>query len=165
MRSIPTVLIAGLAACAPQPAAFPEPLTDTERAAVGDTIRQLYLESSRTFDSDLDCAEIVDRVAPGGETGSWVAQGRLFEMSGGRDELVSVCRAIKRDRLSAREEVRGATVELLGRDAAVLIAPGAYTIRFRDGRVTTRQQVVTTVWARRPQGWRRVHLHESWQEE
>jgi hypothetical protein len=140
----------------------PEPLTDAERAAIGETIRQLYRESSRTFDSDLDCEEIVERLAPGGQTGSFVAQGRLFELTS-REELVQMCRAIKQNRLAAHEEIEEERVEVLSRDAAVLIARGVYTVQRRDGQTLVRPQVVTTVWARRNGEWRRVHLHESWQ--
>jgi hypothetical protein len=166
LRAGPVIALAGLGlasvGCRERPAPAPELLTDAERATIGETIRHLYRESSQTFDSDLDCDEIVERLAPGGETGSFVAQGRLFELTS-REELVQMCRAIKQNRLAAHEEIEEERVEVLSRDAAVLITRGVYTVQLRDGRTTVRPQVVTTVWARQDGEWRRVHLHESWQ--
>jgi hypothetical protein len=100
-----------VAGCRAVPAP-PEPLTDVERARIGDTVRHLYRESSQTFDSDLDCEEIVERLAPGGQTGSFVAQGRLFALTSG-EELVQMCRAIKQNRLAAHEEIEEERVEVL----------------------------------------------------
>jgi ketosteroid isomerase-like protein len=77
---------------------------------------------------------------------------------------VELCRRIKRDRLSAYEDIHEVRVEVLNRDAAYVVTRGDYTVRFRDGRTMVRPQVVTTVWARRPDGWQMAHLHESWQE-
>jgi hypothetical protein len=153
-----------VAGCGTRPEAIPESVTDADRAAIGETVRQLYRESSQTFDSDLDCEEIVARIAPEGQAGSFVSQGQLFEV-GGHDELVEMCRTIKRNRLSAREEIEDERVEVLGPHAAVLVAKGVYTVRLRDNRTIVRPQVVTTVWVRASEGWRRVHLHESWPSE
>lgn len=138
------------------------PLTDAERAAIADTVQRLSREASETFDSDLDCAEIIDRLAVSGRPEVFAAQGRLIEPEG-RDEMVAMCRMIKQDRLSAHEEVQDVTVEVLARDAAWVLTRSVYTVRFTDGRTMVRPQVVTTVWSRRPEGWQRVHLHESWQ--
>jgi ketosteroid isomerase-like protein len=53
-------------------------------------------------------------------------------------------------------------VEVLSREAGLVVTRGVYTVNFTDGRTSARSQVVTTVWTRRPEGWRMVHLHESW---
>jgi hypothetical protein len=162
----PAVLLGvaiGIAGCGARPATFPQPLTDGERATIADTVRQLSREASQTFDSDLDCAEIMERLAGGGFPSYSVAQGRVIE-AGSREDMVVLCRRIKRDRLSAHEDIHEVRVEVLNRDAAYVVTRGDYTVRFRDGRTMVRPQVVTTVWARRPEGWQMAHLHESWQE-
>jgi hypothetical protein len=56
------VSLAALAGCVTRTAA-PQPLTSAERDAIADTLRQLYRETSQTFDSDFDCEEIVDRLS------------------------------------------------------------------------------------------------------
>jgi hypothetical protein len=166
IRSIPAVLLAvlalGNAGCGARPAAAPELLTDAERAEIADTLRQISREASQTFDSDLDCEEIVDRLASPRDPGYFVAQGRLIE-PGNREDAVRLCRMIKQDRLSAHEDVQEQRVEVMSRDAAVVVTRGVYTVRYRDSRTIVRPQVVTSVWARNADGWRRVHLHESWQ--
>jgi hypothetical protein len=150
----------GTGGCSAGRAPAPQPLTEPERTAITDTLRQLYREASQTFDSELDCEVIVHRLSS--VLASFVAQGRIIE-AGSPEEGVRMCRMIKRDRLSAREDIQEQNVELLGRDAAVVVTRGVYTVRFRDGRTSVRAQVVTTVWSRSPDGWRNVHLHESWQ--
>jgi hypothetical protein len=166
LRAGAVIALAGLGfaigGCRARPAPAPEPLTDAERATIGETVRHLYRESSQAFDSDLDCEEVVDRLAPAGQFGSFAAQGELFELTS-LEEGVQMCRAIRQNRVSAREEIVDERVEVLSRDAAVLITRGVYTVQLRDGRTTVRPQVVTTVWARQDGEWRRVHLHESWQ--
>lgn len=164
MRVVLLIVFAGLgiavASCREGPA--PQPLTDDERATIGDTVRRLYREASQTFDSDLDCEEIVTRLAPAGQMGTFVAQGRLVEPASS-EEMVKLCRAIKQNRTSAHEEIVDDRVEVLARDAAVLVTRSVYTVQLRDGRTIVQPQVVTTVWARSSGEWRRVHLHESWQ--
>jgi hypothetical protein len=167
LRAGAVIALAGLGfanvGCRARPAPMPELLTDAERATIGETIRHLYRESSQAFDSDLDCEEVVDRLAPAGQFGTFVAQGQLIELTS-REQGVRMCRAIRQNRVSAREEIVDDRVEVLGRDAAVLVTRGVYTVQRRDGRTLVRPQVVTTVWARKDGEWRRVHLHESWQE-
>ena len=148
------------AGCTTSTSTDPQPLNEVERAAIADTVRRIKREASGTFDSDLDCAEIVDRLWVPGNT--FVAQGRIID-PGGRDEMVGMCRMIKQDRLSAHTEIQDESVEVLARDAAYVVTSSVYTVRFKDGRTMVRPQVVTTVWARRGEAWQRVHLHESWQ--
>jgi hypothetical protein len=163
VRVVMLIALAGVAvaSCSARPAPTPQPLTDAERATIGDTVRHLYRESSQMFDSDLDCEEVVDRLAPAGQPASFVAQGQLIELTN-REEALQMCRAIRQSRVSAREEIMDDRVEVLGRDVVVLVTRGVYTVQFTDGRTTVRPQVVTTVWARSAGEWRRVHLHESW---
>lgn len=166
MRIVLFIVLAAVgvavASCRARPAPTPPLLTDAERTTIGDTVRDLYRESSQTFDSDLDCEEIVDRLAPAGQAGSFVSQGRLVEPAS-REEMVQLCRIITQSRVSADEEILDDRVEVLGRDAVVLVTRSVYTVQLKDGRTTVRPQVVTTVWAGHSGKWRRVHLHESWQ--
>jgi ketosteroid isomerase-like protein len=154
-----------VAACSPgstdaRPAAL-DPLTDAERTAIADTVRELYRDGSHTFDAAVDCAEIADWLADRASV-LFVAQGRLFETGGREDGIMDMCQAIKRNRLSAEEEIQQQVVEVLNRDAALVVTRGVYTVRYRDGRTMVRPQVVTTAWSRGRDGWRMVHLHESW---
>jgi ketosteroid isomerase-like protein len=150
------------AGCTTSTTADAQPLSESERAAIADTVRRINREAGETFDSDLDCAEIVDRLSVPGGGNTFVAQGRIID-PGGRDEMVGMCRMIKQDRLSAHTEIQDETVEVVSKDAAYVVTSSVYTVRFKDGRTMVRPQVVTTVWARRGEGWQRAHLHESWQ--
>ena len=150
------------AGCTTSTSTDPQPLSEAERAAIADTVRRINREAGETFDSDLDCAGIVDRLSVPGGKESLAAQGRIID-PGGRDEMVGMCRMIKQDRLSAHTEIQDESVEVLARDAAYVVTSSVYTVRFKDGRTMVRPQVVTTVWARRGEAWQRVHLHESWQ--
>lgn len=147
--------------CQAGPAPDRQLLTEPERTAIADTLRRISREASQTFDSDLDCAEIADRLPISEGFVGFVAQGQLMEL-GGREDMVAMCRAVKQDRLSAHEEIEEQVVEVLSRDAAFVVTRGVYTVNFTDGRTSSRSQVVTTVWARGTEGWRMVHLHESW---
>jgi hypothetical protein len=150
--------------CVTSPASDPQSLSEAERAAIADTVRRTHHEAAQTFDSDMDCTEIVDRLSVPGGGETLAAQGRIID-PGGRDEMVGMCRMIKQDRLSAHDEIQDERVEVLARDVAYVLTSSVYTVRFNDGRTMVRPQVVTTVWARRSDGWQRVHLHESWQTE
>ena len=167
IRSVAAIVLTGLhlglAGCRAGAAVRSQPLSDVERATIGDTIRHLYRQASQTFDSDLDCEQIVDRLAPAGQAGAFVTHGGRLVEPASTDEMVRMCRAIKQNRVSAHEDIDDERVEVLGPDAAVLVTRSIYTVRLRDGRTTRRPQVVTTVWSRRAGEWRRVHLHESWQ--
>jgi ketosteroid isomerase-like protein len=110
MLTVASVVFSGCTATGAEDQA---PLTDARRTAIADTVQRLSQEASRIFDSEMDCAQIV---------------------------------------------------QVLGPDAVYLVTSTVYTVHFKDGRTTKRPQVVTQVWSRRPEGWERVHLHESWRD-
>lgn len=155
------VLLPAISGCAARIEPLSHALTDVERAAIADTIRQLYREGSRIVDSELDCDEIGERMRTGFVASYFVAQGRIIDTGESRDGA-SLCEMMRRERLSAREDIEEQRVDVLSRDAAVMATRGVYTVNYRDGRTMVRPQVVTVVWTRGPAGWRRVHLHESW---
>lgn len=146
--------VAMFAACA---AAGDRPLTDAERAAIADTIRELSRETARAVDTG-EC-EVAAAAVGGGFV--LAAQGRMIELGSGED-MLALCDRWRQERLSAHEEIGEQTVHVLGRDAAYVLTRSVYTVTFRDGRTSQRPQVVTSVFERGAGGWRLVHLHESW---
>lgn len=158
------VLAAGAlasAGCAARAPAVPWTGSTAERAALEDTIKRLSRETGAAFDA-ADC-ERLDLAAIAGRF-VFLAQGRVLELEG-PEQMMELCRRIKRDRLSAHDEIQDQKVELLSRDAAYIVQRSVYTIRMRDGTSIVRPQVVTGIWVRRSEGWRLLHLHESWRPE
>ena len=151
--------LALVSACAPRGPSAAAPLTAAERDAISDTIRRRYREMSELFRSKYDCDEIGGHI--GAQRGSVATQGRLIDLPGPA-EAVAMCRMSKGDRVAGRESINDERVEILGRDAAMLITQSLYGEEFRDGSIVVREKVVTTVWVRSDSTWRRIHLHESW---
>lgn len=93
-----------------------------------------------------------------------VANGRIFLPPGTKAERAAVCEMMNEQRLSAHDDIQEQQVHVLGPDAAYIVSRSVYTIRWRDGRTTTRPNVGTGTWSRGADGWRLVHFHESWRE-
>ena len=151
--------LALLSACAPRGVSGVAPLTAAEHAAIGDVIRRRYRELSELLRSRNGCDEIGSYI--GAQHGSVATQGRVIDVPGST-EAVTMCRTLKGDRVAAREFINDERVEVLGRDAAMLITQSLYAEDFRDGSTVVREKVVTTVWVRSDSTWRHIHLHESW---
>lgn len=152
-----TLVVAAVAMFAGCATAGDRPLTDAERAAIADTIRQLSRETARA----VDTGECEAAAAAVGEGFVLAAQGRTIEL-GSREDMLALCGRWRQERLSAHEEIDEQTVQVLDRDAAWVLTRSVYTVTFRDGRTSQRPQVVTSVVGRGADGWRLVHLHESW---
>ena len=93
----------------------------------------------------------------------------LFEplfVSGGnvvrtRSVLMELCEQMVAPRTGAVFTADSRTASLLSDDAALVVREGNYAISFKDGTSVEQYMVMTTVWARGSDGWKMVHLHES----
>jgi ketosteroid isomerase-like protein len=149
-------LLCSACATADEPA-----LTDAERAAIADTIRELKRATVQAFDSQ-NC----EFEYPVSDYLVTVIDGQLTKSQGPapRAERIAGCQRINEQRLSATDDVQEEDVYVLGPDAAYIVTRSIYTVRLRDGRTMIRPQVATGIWARQADGWHLVHFHESWRE-
>jgi hypothetical protein len=61
MLTVASVVFSGCTATGAEDQA---PLTDARRTAIADTVQRLSQEASRIFDSEMDCAQIVQVLGP-----------------------------------------------------------------------------------------------------
>jgi hypothetical protein len=156
------ILVAGVigAACNSAESANTQAITDAERAALADTIDRLYRRTDAAVDS-LSCSELTGPGAlPIVSPFLYVIEGQFIELSA--EQWAAACEQMVQGRLSAHNEIHDQRVHVLNRDGAFVVSRSTYTIRWKDGRTTSQPRVTTTVWSRRPEGWRQEHLHESW---
>ena len=156
------VLIVSGGACMAQPETDRPTLTEAERAAIADTVRTLLGETARAFDSD-DCTGIADISTLGDGPFVLAAQDRIIRLQS-RDDMVAMCNAIKRDRLSAEEDIQEQTVHVVTADVAYVVTRNIYTMRWRDGRTEVRPGLETAIFARGAGAWRLLYQHQSWTE-
>ena len=152
--------VIGLACGSPQ-SATTRAVTAAERAALADTIDRLYRQTDAAVDS-LSCGEMMQHPLPIVSPFLYVIEGEFIELSA--DQWAAACEQMAQSRLSAHNEIHDQRVQVLNRDAAFVVSRSTYTVRWKDGRATGQPRVTTTIWSRRPEGWRQVHLHESWPE-
>lgn len=158
--TIALVIIGAGCSSSPAPPGRPETLTDAERAALADTIGRLHRQTDAAVDS-LSCAELLQPGSlPIAEPFNYVIEGMVIELT--REQWPAACQRMKQGVRSARNEIYDQKVHVLGRDAGFVVSRSTYTIRWSDGRTTSGPRVTTTVWSRLAEGWRQVHLHESW---
>jgi ketosteroid isomerase-like protein len=133
------------------------PITEAERTAIADTIRQLRDSIVTALDTP-QC----DIIFPVADDMLSVINGRMRDPPSGPVDRAASCWRLNERRVSATDEISDERVHVLSRDAAYIVARSTYTTRWRDGRTTTRPNVATGVWARGRDGWQLVHFHESW---
>ena len=80
-------------------------------------------------------------------------------------ELREMCEQMVAPRTGAVFAVDVITANVLSSDVAYVVREGDYTINFRDRDSITIYLVMTTIWHRRDDGWKMVHLHESSREQ
>lgn len=71
------------------------------------------------------------------------------------------CDGMVAPRAGAVWAVDARTAHALSPTAAYVVREGVYTISLKDGTTERMRLVATSVWARQPDGWKMVHLHES----
>lgn len=79
-----------------------------------------------------------------------------------KDALAVMCGQMVAVRTSAVFTIGTRTATILSDVAALVVREGSYAIHFTDGTSQTMDTVITTVWSRDDDGWRMVHLHESY---
>ena len=78
-----------------------------------------------------------------------------------RPALLKMCASMVAPRTGATFVTDTVTAHALSPDAAYVVREGEYTINYRNGQIRAERLVMTTIWARRVDGWKVVHLHES----
>lgn len=143
-----------LVATACQPAATE--LTEEQRAAIADTVRQL----ADTFFEDFRALDFDRAMAPYGSELVWAENGVL---AANRDSLDTAWRGL----FASTQEVTSGDwgevhVKVLGPDAAVFTATFDWAGVDTSGAQIGNPGVWTTVWLRTDEGWKIVHGHESY---
>lgn len=88
----------------------------------------------------------------------FVASGMVVRSKG---ELGEVCEQMVAPRTGAVFAIDTRTANMVSDDVAVVVREGTYTINFRGQPSVDVDLVMTTVWQRTLDGWKMVHLHES----
>ena len=152
-RSSAAGLVAGALGClTPQS----RPLTDAAAKVVRDTVMTLENGMNLAVDA-LDCHSGLAAVGDGQPL--FVSEGNVVRT---RADLAHMCESMVAPRTGAVFVVDTLTAHALSADAAYLVREGRYTISFKDGRSTRQYLIMTTVWHRGSDGWKMIHLHESW---
>ncbi|NIM49961.1 MAG: DUF3225 domain-containing protein [Gemmatimonadales bacterium] len=150
-RMILPLMLLVAAAC--QPATTE--LTEEQRAAIADTVRQL----ADTFFEDFRALDFDRAMAPWASELVWAENGVL---GANRDSLDTVWRGM----FASIQEVTSGDwgevhVKVLGPDAAVFSATFDWAGVDTSGAQIGTAGVWTTVWLRTDEGWKIVHGHES----
>lgn len=101
------------------------------------------------------------------DTGArWIGEGDPLFVSNSmvvrtRAELVGMCEEMVAPRSGAVFTVDARNANMIADDAAFVVREGSYAVSFKDGTTQDMYMVMTTVWARGDDGWKMVHLHES----
>jgi hypothetical protein len=170
LASMAAVVVFG---CAVRQRHAPAALTPAERTAIADTIERLSRERPDDAARPVDCDELARRGRAALPTGlqarstldfSIVSEGRIFGSSS-NEELAEMCRwnqSVREARRSTQDEILDQQIHVISQDAAYEVLSLRETIHWKDGRTTVRPVVITRIWSRGPDGWRRAHVHESW---
>ena len=150
---LPAVLVV-LSACAP--ASPPPPLSDAQRAAITDTVKQLasqLFEAENRRDADVFISQATDD-----PDFRYVASGNLFPS---KDSLSRAAHARVKSLKSLTYTLKTSGVTVLSSEAAVFT--GAYDETAIDslGKSQTFRDGWTAVYARRHGQWKIVHGHFS----
>lgn len=145
------LVVASLTGCAEGATA----LTDADAKAIRDTVLTLESAMNGAVDS-LNCEKGLSYI--GGLPPVFVSGGHVVRTAAA---LLTMCAGMVAPRAGATYVTDTVTAHALSRDAAYIVREGEYTINFRDGRIRAERLVMTTIWARRDDGWKMVHLHES----
>ena len=81
---------------------------------------------------------------------------------GTKPELTAMCAEMVAPRTGAVFSIDDRSVRMLSEASALVVREGTYTINYVDGTSEELFLVVSTVWERGAEGWKMVHLHESY---
>ena len=104
----------------------------------------------------LDCATGLESL--GTRAPLFVSSGMVVRTE---PEVREMCDGMVSSRGGAHFDMDSLTVQVLSPDAAYVVREGNYTVELLDGQTPTVYMVMTTIWHRTAEGWRMVHLHES----
>lgn len=150
------VSLIGLTACTNSSPSGP---TETELAAVADTVLALETAFHRDFDN-IDCTAAL---APVGDREPVVVGGGTVVRT--LPELRSLCEAIASNRSKAVLDVENIAVHALSPSTAYVVREGDYTVYNKEGAVSEEYFIIfTTIWQMEDDRWTMAHLHESWRE-
>lgn len=127
----------------------------TNLRAVRDTVLRLEEAMNSAVDS-LDCD--TGLTALGDREPAFVSGGHVVRTGA---DLREMCQQMVTGRTGAHFEVDELTANVLTAETAYVVREGNYTIDLHDGSSPSVYMVMTTVWHREDDGWKMVHLHES----
>ena len=140
-----------VAGCEPTPSAP----SDAEIEAISDTILSLASSSDDAV-SETECLAALEFF--GDREPLVVSDTRIVRS---RAEMRDLCGQTESGIVAAQTTIEAADVHVLSRDAAYVVRSGPSFLEFEDGSELTIFLVMTGVWARTPDGWKRMHYHES----
>ena len=123
--------------------------------ALRDTVMKLEAAMNLAVDS-LDCDTGLS--AMGDREPLFVSSGYVVRTG---QALRGMCEQMVAGRTGARFQIDSLTTHVLSKEAAYVVREGKYTIDLKDGTSPTVYMVMTTIWQRASDGWKMVHLHES----
>ena len=168
MHLTPAVLLAlvalGSAGCTVQPTADHQPMTDTWRAAVTDTILALVAASAGVnFFDDCQTAGDAAWLPDQPPLVHFSAEDQVIRLHD-RNEIIAYCNRIAQGRVSTQEEVVEQSVHLPSSEVAYVVSRSNQTTQWQDGRNETIPVVETAIAARQAGRWRILYKHLSWRE-
>jgi len=150
-----------LAAC--QPATTE--LTEEQKAAISDTIRQLSAEMFATMDP-VDFDRTMSYMHPDpesyfvGDPAQWV---NLLSIYANPSRMREVWDPIMATRRAQETVVSNEYVAVLAENLALNVIEGTYAITDTLGTTTEPDRFsATMVWVRRDAEWKVLHVHQSW---
>jgi len=156
MRRMILPLMLFVVACRPPTVEVTVELTDAEKAAIADTVRQqadAFYDAFRTLDFDRAM----------GAFGTDLVWAENAALGANRDSMVTAWRGY----FDALREVtsgdwREVHIEVLGPDAAVFSGTFDWVGVDTTGAPAGSRGAWTAVWVRTAAGWKITHGHESW---
>jgi ketosteroid isomerase-like protein len=81
-----------------------------------------------------------------------------------KPELTAMCAEMVAPRTGAVFSIDDRSVRMLSEASALVVREGTYTVDYVDGTSEELFLVMSSVWERDAEGWKMVHLHESYME-
>ena len=135
----------------------PTALTESQKAAIADTVRQIALEFKKGI-NNLDADSQFQRFTDDSDF-TWAANGYLLPP---KNSLLSAVRQSYAGYRQATFDWDTLRISVLGSDAAVLTGAGHHTIIDKAGKTTNTLLVATYAFARRQGAWKVIHGHFSY---
>jgi hypothetical protein len=145
------------------------PLTDAERQAIADTIRQINAASLELFEQpttresfDRNLELWIDDEADWyvGTPAVWISN---VGISNTVEELIELWEPTIGTRMGQRSIINNEHFAVLSRESVLHVFEAEFAIKDEDGNFgALAPWVVTQLWQRTDEGWKVLHYHQSW---